>query len=94
MRNSPTLEQITHDFTSGKITRLEANVLFASLIENSEDVHYRVKCLEEFGKIIINTEKNFQIIENYLVSDENPLVRTISAKILFQSFPDSCLKPL
>ncbi|MFX0103868.1 MAG: leucine-rich repeat domain-containing protein [Candidatus Hodarchaeota archaeon] len=94
MSNSTTPERINHDLTSNKITRAEANLLYISLIENCEDVHYRIKCLEEFGKIIINSKKNFQILENYLISDVNPLVRFISAKILLQRFPNLCLNPL
>ncbi|MFX1303725.1 MAG: leucine-rich repeat domain-containing protein [Promethearchaeota archaeon] len=94
MSKSTKLQQIKHDLEINKITRSEANALLVSLIENSEKDHYRVKCLEEFGEIIIRTEKNFQILENYLISDENPLIRSIVAKIILLKFPKLCTNPL
>ena len=94
MSKSITLQQIKHDLVNNKITRAEANELLTSLIENSENNHYRVKCIEEFGEIIIRTEKNFHILENYLISDENPLIRSIAAKIILLKFPKLCTNPL
>ena len=94
MSSSITLEKINYDLINNKITKEEANTLLISLIESSNSINHRVRCLEEFGKIIIINEKNFKILENYLISDESPLVRSASAKILFFGFPELSINPL
>ena len=73
---------------------MEANGLIISLIESSDNFDYRVKCMIEFGKIIIKNEENFKILENYLISDENPLMRSVTAKIMLSQFPKICINPL
>ncbi|UCD00781.1 MAG: hypothetical protein JSV23_07795 [Promethearchaeota archaeon] len=94
MSKFPTFQQIKHDLVNNKITRAEANALLVSLIDNCEIYHYRVKYIREFGEIIIRTEKNFQILENYLISDENPIIRSIAAKIILLKFTKLCINPL
>lgn len=94
MGRSITLEKINQDLIKNKITKEEANLLLISLIESSSNSKKRVRCLEEFGKIININKKNFEILENYLISDESPQVRSISAKILFFEFPDLSINPL
>jgi len=94
LSSSITLEKINYDLINNKITKEEANTLLISLIESSNSINHRVRCLEEFGKIIIINEKNFKILENYLISDESPLVRSASAKILFFGFPELSINPL
>ncbi len=94
MSRSIPLKKINQDLINHKITKEEANTLLISLIESSNNSKKRVRCLEEFGKIINLNKKNFEILENYLISDESPQVRSVSAKILFFEFPDLMINPL
>ncbi|MFW9999887.1 MAG: leucine-rich repeat domain-containing protein [Candidatus Hodarchaeota archaeon] len=94
MSKSKTLEQIIIDLNKNKLSKVEANGLLISLIESSDNLDNRVKCMEVLGKIIIKNEENYKIVENYLISDENPLMRSVAAKILFYQFPKICINPL
>ncbi len=89
-----TLEQIIHDLVNNKLSKAEVNTLLISLIESSTSIDYRVKCMEEYGKYVIRDEENFKILENYLISDENHLVRNLAAKILFYQFPKISFNPM
>lgn len=72
----------------------EASESLISLIETSEDKSHRAHCIEEFGKIALKIEKNFKFLENYLISDESPLVRRAAAKTIIINFPKLCHQPL
>lgn len=89
-----TLEQIIHDLVNNKLSKAEVNTLLISLIEESTSIDYRIKYIEEYGKYVIRDEENFKILENYLISDENHLVRNLAAKILFYQFPKISFNPL
>ena len=86
MREPFTPEKIHLDVKNGKLSKLEASELLISLIEGSNEANIRKKCIEAFEKIDLKTEKVFKIIENCLVSDENPLVRSASAKAIISNF--------
>jgi hypothetical protein len=74
------------DIKNGTISKSEASELLISLIENSEDINLRLKCLTILGSIEINKKKIFKILENCLISDENLSVRTTAADILINKF--------
>ncbi len=74
------------DIKNGTIGKSEASELLISLIENSDDVDFRVKCLTLLADIDINTKKTFRILENCLISDENLSIRTTAADILINKF--------
>ena len=86
MREPFTPKQISLDVKNGKLSKLEASELLISLIDGSNEAKTRKKCLEAFEKIELKTEKVFKIIENCLVSDENPLVRSAAAKAIIRNF--------
>lgn len=94
MNSSKTLEKIKQDLVNKKISTEEASELLISLIETSEDKNYRAQYIEEFGNVALKIEKNFKFLENYLVSDESPLVRRAAAKTIMIKFPKSCHQPL
>jgi len=74
------------EIKNGSISKSEATELLISLTENSEDVDFRVKCLKILAKIEFNNNKTFKVLENYLISDENLLIRATAAKILIDKF--------
>ena len=77
-----------------KLNETEAIDYLMSIIENSENISFRVKSIElisRYGKI---NDKVFRILENCLISDENPKIRAITAKIIFKRFFEQGLKSL
>ena len=94
MSNSFTLKKINHDFKKKKLTLEEATSLLVSLIEGSDNANFRAECIKEFGRIALKDNCTFKILENCLISDENPLVRSTAATIIFLKFPKLSLNPL
>ena len=60
--------------------------MLISLIEVSDDKNIRVKCIEVMGLIANKSINFFNTLENYLVSDESPLVRATAAKVIIRNF--------
>lgn len=67
-----------------KVTAVE---MLLSLIEGSDSEDIRIECIDVFGKIANKSLKVFKILENYLLSDENPLVRAAAAKATINNYP-------
>ena len=61
--------------------------MLLSLIEGSDSVDIRIECVKIFGKIANKSLKVFKILENYLLSDESPLVRAAAAKATINNYP-------
>ncbi|MFX0041649.1 MAG: hypothetical protein ACFE8L_01940 [Candidatus Hodarchaeota archaeon] len=94
MSNSFTLKKINHDFKNKKLTLEGTTSLLASLIEGSDNPNFRAECIKEFGRIVPKDNSTFKILENCLISDESPHVRSTAAEILFLKFPKLSLIPL
>ena len=94
MSDSFTLKKINHDFKNKKLTQEEATSLLASLIEGSDNANFRTECIKEFRRIAPKNTSTFKILENCLISDESPLVRSATIKNIFLKFPKLSLIPL
>lgn len=94
MSNSFTLKKINYDFKNKKLTIEEATSLLTSLIEGSDNANFRAECIKEFGRIAPKNSFTFKILENCLISDESPLVRSTAAEIIFLNFPKLSIIPL
>ena len=86
--------KISHYINNNLLTKEEAYSLLSSFIEKSDNVRLRAQCIEELGKISTKDRINFKILENCLLSDESPLIRSLAAQYAFFCFPKSSLKPL
>ncbi len=86
MREPFTPERIHLDVKNGKLSKLEAAKLLISFIEESEDAEIRIKCIEILQNLKLDNDEVFKIFENCLVSDENPLVRSVAAKAIIRNF--------
>ncbi|KON28844.1 hypothetical protein AC481_00305 [miscellaneous Crenarchaeota group archaeon SMTZ-80] len=89
-----TLKKIREDLASHKINKLAASKIVELIISESDNEEIRAKAIEIFGDFSIKTEKVFKLLEKGLVSDESPLVRFSSAKIMIQNFPNHENSPL
>jgi len=94
LSKSFTLKKINHDFKNKKLTQEEATSLLTSLIEGSDNANFRAECIKEFRRIAPKDNCTFKILENCLISDESPLVRSTAAEIVFLKFPKLSLIPL
>ena len=94
MKDHPTPESIYSKYVDKKIGTKHALNLFESIINKSDDEETRVKVLEYIGKLTVDDELAFSIIENCLISDESPLVKFGAAKTLIHYFTGCEIKPL
>ena len=68
--------------------------MLLSLIEGSDSADVRIECIEVFGKIANKSLKVFKILENFLLSDESPLVRAAAAKATINNYSKISLNSL
>jgi Leucine-rich repeat (LRR) protein len=77
-----TPKKISNDLKENVITKSFAIELLFSIIDSSEDPLIREECIEAFRQIEKKDEKIFNLLENHLISDENPRVRNAAAKLI------------
>ena len=94
MNKHPTPESIYSQYVDKKIGTKRALKLFESIINKSDDEEIRVATLDYLGKLTVDDELAFSIIENCLISDESPVVKFGAAKTLIHNFSKRELKPL
>ena len=94
MNDPPTPESIYSKYVDKKIGTKQALKLFESIINKSNNEKTRVNVLEYIGKLTVDDELAFNIIENCLISDESPLVKFGAAKTLIHYFAEHDIKPL
>ncbi len=94
MNVSSTPEEIEQYFTDNLMSKEEAHSIFSTFIENCDSDRIRAKFLETFTKMAPKNENTFKILENCLISDESPLVRSTAARYILREFPKFSLIPL
>ena len=88
MKESLTPEKIQRDVSTGDLGKENAAELLISLIEGSDNIQIRVESIKALEKINLQSEKIFKILENYLISDENVVVRALVAEFIINNFPE------
>ncbi len=86
MQKSLSPEKICEDLEHNLLSKAFAIELLFSLIESSEDPDIRKRSIDAFKRIERKDDKIFDFIENFLLSDENPRVRSAAAKLIEHSF--------
>ncbi len=94
MNEHQTPRSIYSKYVDKKIASKQALKLFESIINKSDDEKIRVSALDYIGKLIIDDELAFKIIENCLISDESPVVKFVAAKTLINHIAEWDSKPL
>lgn len=92
-----TPSRIINKNLDGSLNNKEAIENLTLLVESSKDPTIRVESLEALEKINMLKNNNniiFEIFENCVISDENPTIQYIAAKILLQKFPKKAREPL
>ena len=88
MKDILTPQKISNDLEDNLITKSFAIELLFSIIDNSDDPQIREECIEVFRQIEKKDEKIFKLLENHLISDENPRVRNAAAKLIGSYYID------
>ena len=78
--------EILQDIKNSRISKSEASDLLISLIENSDNVDFRIDCLKTIGSMGLKNNLVFKVVENCLISDEDVLVKVIAAEVLVNIF--------
>jgi hypothetical protein len=94
MNEHPIPRSIYSKYVDKKITLKQALKLFESIISKSDEEEIRVTALEYIGKLIVDDDLAFKIIENCLISDESPAVKFGAAKALINHIAAWDSKPL
>ncbi|MFX1326522.1 MAG: hypothetical protein ACFE91_00060 [Promethearchaeota archaeon] len=88
MKESLTPEKIKKRYSKGNIDKENVAELLISLIEGSDDTKIRIESIKILERINFQDENIFNILENYLISDENENIRAIAAKYIIYNFPE------
>ena len=96
MSKDLTVVRIYDYVTSKQMTKSEAIELLTYFFENSDDIEIRKISIVAFKVLELKSEKVFIILESYLLSEENPSVKKITADIIAYNFPEKriCINPI
>ena len=94
MKESLTPEKIQKDLSTGDLVRENAVELLISLIEGSDNIEIRVESIKTLENLNVQSGKIFKILENYLISDENAIVRASVAKYIIHNYLEDGLSAL
>jgi HEAT repeat protein len=82
-----TVAKIYEYVTKKELNKAEAIKLLNYFIEKSEIIDDRINSLRAFELLNLNNKEAYGILENSLLSDENPEVRKTAVKVLIKIFP-------
>jgi hypothetical protein len=85
---------ICSDLENNKISKSLALDLLISLIEGSDNTNLRAESISALKTIQTKSKKLFKILENCIVSDENALIRSAAAEIIFHNYIDQGLNTI
>lgn len=94
MNNEITVAKIYEYVEDTKMNEQEATEFLNYVIENSDDLEARTNSILAFKALELKNNRVFNILEKCLISDENPVVRHMAAKILSYNFPIKSKAPL
>jgi len=89
-----TVAKIYEYVTKKELNKAEAIKFLNYFIEKSEKVDDRINSLRAFELLNLNNKETYGILENCLLSDENPEVRKTAVKVLIKIFPTKSKKLL
>lgn len=87
MSNGLTVAKIYDYVTSKKLQKSEAIDLLNYFLENSEDTEVRRNSIIAFKLLSLKNTKVYKILEDCLLSDDNPIIKQTAMNILSQMFP-------
>jgi len=94
MTGSLNPEKIFNDYIIQRKTKTETIELLITLLEGTDNEDIIINVLDILDRLEVRTKQIFKILENLLISDENPLVRSAAAKIIVKYFLKEVLSPI
>lgn len=89
-----TPHKIFEKFCQNELDKTSSIELLLSIIENSADNPLRLESIDILNKIRVNSEAVFKIIENLMISDASPEIRTSALNCLFTNFQEKVITPI
>lgn len=87
MNKDLTVAKIYDYVTSKKMTKSGAIDLLSYFLENSDDIEIRKISIMTFKVLKLESDKAFNVLENYLLSEEDPSVKKVIVDIIAHIFP-------
>lgn len=87
-------EKVYSDFINNRINTEDALSLLSTILEESNDVQVRLKCVDYLSKFEGIVPKLLHLLENLIISDESELVRAKAIKIFYKRFIEYTSEPL
>ena len=82
-----TVAKIYEYFTTKQLSDNKAVELLTYFIENSEDIDTRMIGIQAFKVLELRSNDVFKILENCILSEDDPLVRRTAIDVIQQLFP-------
>jgi len=89
-----TPREVIEKAKKGAISKSDAAETLISLIEGSDDSEIRAESIIGLDQIAYKTEQIFKIVENILISDNNPFVRNAAAQVITHHYVKEGLNSL
>jgi hypothetical protein len=93
MRDENELEKVKDLLKKRKVNSEESIEFLDSLIEASDDDVFREECIKMLSAIAPESNKAYNYLESYLVSDANPKIRASVIEILAYNFLEKSENP-
>jgi len=77
---------IIERYNSKEIDKFSTFQQLIAIIENSNNINHRIESIRYLLKLGIKKEAFFELLENLLISDSNPKIRSIAVKIIKNNF--------
>ncbi len=82
-----TVARIYDYVTTKQMTKSQAIELLSYFLENNENYEIRKICIFAFKVLKLKSDKAFNVLENHLLSEENPSVKKVLVDIITYNFP-------
>lgn len=88
MNKDLTVARIYDYVTAKQMTKLEAVELLAYFLENSDNNELRKIAVIAFKVLELKDDKAFKILESFLLSEDDPKIKKITADVITYNFPN------
>ena len=87
MDKSLSVAKIYEFVTTNQMNDLEATDLLTHFLEDSEEIDVRINSIMAFKVLELINNKTFSVLENCIISDENPDVKKKALSVIRDLFP-------
>ncbi|MFW9952335.1 MAG: AN1-type zinc finger domain-containing protein [Candidatus Thorarchaeota archaeon] len=82
-----------YDLTiSGKLNKVDAIKILENILEFNSNYEERIAALYAFKVLDLRNKESFYILENCILTEEDPLIRSIAKNVVIDLFPEKSRK--